>query len=85
MCSISLALMAAGTAVQAGGQIAQGRTAQALSYAQASEYERQAEAERRSSAYEQMREHHKQDMMAASARAQIGASGVGGAGGPRGA
>lgn len=81
MC-VMVALGLIGTAISAAGAIAQGQQAAAMAEAQAKAYEQQARADAQASAYEQQRERHKQDLAAASARAQVGASGVAFAGSP---
>ena len=74
MCMIALGLIGAG--IQAAGMIAQGRNAQTMAEYQARAYEQQAQADSQAAGYEMQRERHRQDLLAASARAQAGASGV---------
>lgn len=81
MC-FALALGLIGAGVQAAGMIMQGNQAAAMADYQAKAYEQQAQADAQASAYEAMRERHKQDLAAASARAQVGGSGVAMAGSP---
>lgn len=81
MCTL-LALGIAGTAISAFGAIQQGNAANAAAQAQAQAQEQQAEAERRSSAFESEREFKKQQLQLSSARAAVGASGVGFQGSP---
>lgn len=78
----SAILTGIGTAVSMAGSLAQGQQAQAMANAQAQAYEQSAQAERKSSAYEMARTRHQQELTQASARAQVGASGVGFAGSP---
>jgi len=66
----------ASTAIGMAGAIKQGNDANALAEAQARAYEASAINDRKASAFEQARERHKQELMAASARAQVGASGL---------
>lgn len=75
-------LEAIGIALSVAGSLASGAMAQANAEAQARAYEQQARADSQASAYEQAREKHKQDLLAAQARAQVGASGVGFQGSP---
>jgi hypothetical protein len=75
MCSL-VALGLIGTAVSAGGALMQGQQAQAMANAQAKAYEQQARADSQASAFERNQERKKQDLLAANARAQAGASGV---------
>ncbi len=81
MCTLTL-LTIAGTAISAGGALAQGQQAQQAADMQAKAYQQQAQADAQASAYEQQRERHKQDLLQAAARAQVGASGVGLKGSP---
>ena len=74
MCMIALGLIGAG--IQAAGMMAQGRNAEMMAEYQARAWEQQAQADAQSAAYEMQRERHRQDLLAASARAQAGASGV---------
>lgn len=77
-----MGLSLAGTAISAAGQIAQGQTANAMSKLQQQAYEQQADNTQRASSYEQMQTLRKQELVAANARAQVGASGVALAGSP---
>lgn len=58
------------------GSVASGVQQQQMANAQARAYEQQAQADAQASAYEQQRERRKQELLAANARAQVGASGV---------
>lgn len=80
--TLSAVTSAVGTAVSAAGAIAQGQQQSALAKAQAQAQEQQAEAERRAAAYESAKEFRQQQLLQSSARAQVGASGVGFAGSP---
>jgi hypothetical protein len=66
----------AGTALDMAGAIKQGNDANAMAEAQAKAQQAQAMREQKASAFEQVRERRKQDLLAANARAQVGASGV---------
>lgn len=81
MCSI-LALGIAGTAISAFGSIAQGVQQQQMANMQAKAYEQQAQADAQASAYEAQQERRRQNLLAANARAQVGASGVALSGSP---
>jgi hypothetical protein len=81
MCTIAL-LGVLGTAVSAGGALASGAQQQQMANMQAKAYEQQAQAEAQSSAFEAAQERKKQDLLQASARAAVGASGVAVAGSP---
>ena len=72
----------AGTALSVAGSVAAGRQQQAMAEAQAQAIEQQREAEAKASAFEQMQERRRQELAAANARAQVGASGVGFEGSP---
>jgi len=78
MCNpvLMVGLSLAGTAIQAAGQIAQGENANEMGQLQQKAYDDQARAQAKASAYEQMQERRKQDLLLASGRAQVGASGV---------
>ena len=77
MCVDPITMMAmAGSAISAGGALAQGKQAEAMANYQAQVYQRQAQQEQQASAYEQSRERHRQELQQAAARAQVGASGV---------
>lgn len=76
------ALAIAGTAMSAAGAVAAGNQQAAMAEAQAKAYEQQALADQQASNYEASRERRKQELMQASARAQVGASGVGFSGSP---
>lgn len=77
MCVDTVTLLTiAGTAVSAGGAIMQGQQQQQMANMQAKAYEQQAQADAQASAYEQRQEQRRQELLAANARAQVGASGV---------
>lgn len=80
MCIALVGLIGAG--ISAAGMIAQGKQAEAMANYQAKALERQATADAQASAYEGMRERHKQELQQAAARAQVGASGVAMTGSP---
>lgn len=83
MCiALATALTVASTAVSAAGAIMQGRQAEAAAEAQARSYEQQAQADQKAASFEAAQEGRKQQIQLSSARAQIGASGVGFAGSP---
>ncbi len=71
-----------GIAISVAGSIASGVQQQQMANAQARAYEQQAQADAQASAYEAQRERRKQELVAANARAQVGASGVAMAGSP---
>jgi hypothetical protein len=75
MCAM-IALGLASTAISAAGMVMQGKQAEAMSEYQAKAYGQQAAADQQASAYEASRERHKQELLQAQARAQVGASGV---------
>jgi hypothetical protein len=81
MCAM-IALGLASTAISAAGMVMQGKQAEAMSEYQAKAYGQQAAADQQASAYEASRERHKQELLQAQARAQVGASGVALAGSP---
>jgi hypothetical protein len=81
MCAM-IALGLASTAISAAGMVMQGKQAEAMANYQAKAYEQQAAADQQASAYEASRERHKQELLQANARAQVGASGVALAGSP---
>jgi len=66
----------ASTALSAGGAVVQGQQQAQMAEYQAKAIEQQRQAEAQASAYEAQREKRKQDLLAANARAQVGASGV---------
>lgn len=72
MCSLT----AIGIGLSVGGALMQGVQAQQMANYQAKAYEQQAQADAQASAFEAARERDKQRLMEASARAQVGASGV---------
>lgn len=74
--SAMIGLSIAGTAVSAAGQIAQGNSAAEMGALQQQAYESQARSTAKASAFEQAQERRKQELVAANARAQVGASGV---------
>jgi hypothetical protein len=76
MCTIALLLAGVGTAVSAAGSVMQGNQQAAMAEAQAKAQEQQALADARASDFEIMQESRKQELVAANARAQVGASGV---------
>ena len=78
MCTLALL----GTALSVGGALAEGQQSKQMADTQARAYEQQARADAQSAAFEQGQERHKQDLLLAQARAQVGASGVGMAGSP---
>lgn len=78
----SAAATAVGSAVEAAGQVAQGKQADAMANLQAKAYERQAEADAKASGFEMMQERRKQELQQSAARAQVGASGVAFTGSP---
>lgn len=71
-----------GAGINAAGSLMQGQQQQALANAQAKAIEQQALADQQASAFEQQQERRKQELVAANARAQVGASGVAFAGSP---
>lgn len=71
-----IGLQLAGTAVSAFGQMAQGNTAADMGRLQRAAYDDQARNVERAGAFEAMQERRKQELVAANARAQVGASGV---------
>lgn len=75
-------LTVASIGMSATGSIMQGNQADAMAQAQATAIEQQAQADAQASAFEQQQERRKQDLAAANARAQVGASGVAFAGSP---
>lgn len=75
-------LTAVGTGVSVAGSLMQGNQQEAMAEAQAKAYEQQAKAEQQASSFEQQQERRKQELQLSSARAQVGASGVGFAGSP---
>ena len=75
-------LTVASIGMSATGSIMQGNQADGLAQAQAAAIEQQAQADAQASAFEQQQERRKQDLIAANARAQVGASGVAFAGSP---
>lgn len=81
MCTLAL-LSVAGTALSAGGALVEGQQQKQMADMQAKAYEQQAQADAQASAFEQAQEKHKQDLLQAQARAQVGASGVAVAGSP---
>lgn len=80
MCPMLLTI--ASTAIGAAGAIMQGNQANAAAQAQANAMEQQQKAEQQAAAFEAAQEQRKQSYAQASARAQIGASGVGFQGSP---
>lgn len=80
--AIPAILSVAGTAVSAAGAIAQGRQQAALAEAQAQALEQQAKAEQASSSFEAMKEARQSSLAQSSARAAVGASGLGFQGSP---
>lgn len=75
-------LSIAGAGMSAAGSIMQGNQQAAMAEAQAQALEQQKKAEAQASAFEQQQERRKQELQLASARAQVGASGVALAGSP---
>lgn len=83
MCLDPLTLVTIASAgISAAGSIMQGNQQNAMAEAQAKALEQQARAEQQASSYEQQQERRKQDLAQASARAQVGASGVAFSGSP---
>lgn len=83
MCLDPLTLLGiAGAGLNAAGSIMAGNQQAAMAEAQATAIEQQAKAEQQASAFEQQQERRKQELAAANARAQVGASGVAFAGSP---
>jgi hypothetical protein len=82
MCIDPVTLGVIGTMVSVAGSIASGAQAQAQAEAQARAYEQQAQADSQAAGYEAQRERRQQELRAANARAQVGASGVAMAGSP---
>lgn len=76
------ALVVGGATLSAVGSIAQGEGAAEMGRLQDQAYQQQADNEATASAFETMREKRKQELAAASARAQVGASGVAVSGSP---
>lgn len=74
MCIAALGII--GTIVSAAGSIVSGVQQQQMANAQAKAYEQQALADAQASAFEQRQERKQQELAAANARAQVGASGV---------
>lgn len=81
MCTL-VALGIIGTAISAGGALMEGQQQKQMADMQAKADEQQARAEAQSAAFEQSQEKHKQDLLQAAARAQVGASGVATTGSP---
>ncbi len=69
-------LTIAGTGISMAGSLAQGQQAAQMSEYQARAQEQQAEADAQATAFEIQRERRRQELLAANARAQVGASGV---------
>lgn len=78
MCTIALL----GIGLSVAGSVASGAQQQQMANYQAKAYEQQAQADAQASAFEAAQEKKKQDLLQASARAQVGASGVAVAGSP---
>ncbi|MER8455856.1 hypothetical protein [Mesorhizobium sp. M0643] len=78
MCTIALI----GLGLSFGGALMEGQQQKQMADYQAKAYEQQAQADAQASAFEQSQERHKQDLLQAQARAQVGASGVAVAGSP---
>jgi hypothetical protein len=78
MCTLALI----GIGLSVGGALMQGQQEKQMADMQAKAYEQQAQADAQAAAFEQTQEKHKQDLMQASAHAQIGASGVAATGSP---
>ncbi|RVD62508.1 MULTISPECIES: hypothetical protein [unclassified Mesorhizobium] len=78
MCTIALL----GIGLSVGGALMQGQQEKQMADMQAKAYEQQAQADAQASTFEQSQEKHKQDLLAANGRAQVGASGVAVAGSP---
>ena len=81
MCTLAL-LGLAGTALSVGGALLEGQQQKQMADYQAMAYEQHAQADAQQAAFDQSQERHKQDLLQAQARAQVGASGVGIAGSP---
>jgi len=75
-------LTIASAGISAAGSVMQGNQANAMADAQAKALEQQAQADQQASAFEQQQERRKQELIAANARAQVGASGVAFSGSP---
>lgn len=85
MCELTTALLGlslAGTAVSAAGQVAQGEQAAAMGQLQQQAYDQQARNTQSAASFEQDKERRKSELVAANARAQVGASGVALSGSP---
>jgi hypothetical protein len=83
MCLDPLSLITIASAgMSAVGSVMQGNQQNAMAEAQAKAIEQQSQADAQASAFEQQQERRKQDLIAANARAQVGASGVAFAGSP---
>jgi hypothetical protein len=78
MCTIALI----GIGLSVGGALMQGQQEKQMQEMQAKAYEQQGQADAQAASFEQSQEKHKQDLLAANARAQVGASGVAVAGSP---
>lgn len=81
MCTFAL-LGLAGTAISTVGAVASGAQQQQMANMQAKAYEQQAQADGQAAAFEAAQEKRKQDLLAAQARAAVGASGVAAQGSP---
>jgi len=81
MCTFAL-LSIVGAGISAAGSVVQGVQANQAAKAQAAAYEQQARADAQASAYEAQKERRQQELVAANARAQVGASGVAFSGSP---
>ncbi len=82
MCLDPGTLTAIGTFISVAGSAVSGVQAYQQGQAQKQAYERQAQADAQAAAYEATQEKRRQDLLAANARAQVGASGVGFEGSP---
>lgn len=83
MCADPFTLLTiASTTLSVGGALVQGQQQQQMAEYQARAYEQQRHAEAQASAYEAKQERRKRELLAANARAQVGASGVAFSGSP---
>jgi cytochrome c biogenesis factor len=78
MCTIALI----GIGLSVGGALMEGQQQKQMADMQAKAYEQQAQADAQAASFEQAQERHKQDLLQATARAQVGASGVAVTGSP---
>lgn len=82
MCIDPISMGIIGAVVSGAGALIQGQQQAQMAEMQAKAYEQQAQADAQASSYEASREKHRQELAAAAARAQVGASGVAFSGSP---